>query len=306
MTATSPNPGPAAKDLATKDLITKDANDYLQLWNTTLSEVLEQVCGAPCPVDSSAEAPSGALPKAEGDLYFLIASTGALRGEICVRVAESQALSLAQRMLGETTPTSQPSEQRNAVEEFFRQVGGRAATLVGSAYGEVQLRVESASPPTWAIAATSWMATRADAAVQLTFEWLLSAALAAELAAAVRAANSTASESGKPLESVAPAQAPEPASPIPLTSSAADSLFSANHLDLFKDVELDVTLRFGGRRMLLREILDLGPGVVIELDRQVQEPVDMLLDGRTIARGEVVVVEGNYGLRVLEVPGSSQ
>ena len=67
------------------------------------------------------------------------------------------------------------------------------------------------------------------------------------------------------------------------------------------DVDLAVTIRVGSRRLLLREILDLDPGAVIELDRQVSEPVDMLLDGRIIARGEVVVLDGNYGLRVTEV-----
>ena len=67
------------------------------------------------------------------------------------------------------------------------------------------------------------------------------------------------------------------------------------------NVELDVTLRFGGRRMLLREILELNSGAVVELDRQVQEPADLLLDGRLIARGEVVVVDGNYGLRILQI-----
>jgi flagellar motor switch protein FliN/FliY len=67
------------------------------------------------------------------------------------------------------------------------------------------------------------------------------------------------------------------------------------------DVELDVTLRFGSRSMLLRGILELDAGSVVELDRQVREPADLLLDGRLIARGEVVVVDGNYGLRVLEI-----
>jgi len=74
-----------------------------------------------------------------------------------------------------------------------------------------------------------------------------------------------------------------------------------HNLDLLADVELDVTLCFGGRRMLLHEILQLASGSVVELDRQVQEPADLLLDGKLIARGEVVVVDGNYGLRVLEV-----
>ena len=53
--------------------------------------------------------------------------------------------------------------------------------------------------------------------------------------------------------------------------------------------------------MLLQEILDLGTGAVVELDRRVQEPVELLLDGKLVARGEVVVVDGNYGLRVTEM-----
>ena len=93
----------------------------------------------------------------------------------------------------------------------------------------------------------------------------------------------------------AAAATPASANPPPAASSTLEKL------DLVMDVELDVNLRFGGRRMLLREILELAPGAVVELDRQVQEPADLLLDGRLIARGEVVVVDGNYGLRVTEV-----
>jgi flagellar motor switch protein FliN len=68
------------------------------------------------------------------------------------------------------------------------------------------------------------------------------------------------------------------------------------------DVELNVTLRFGQRQLALREVLELTSGSVIELDRQVEEPVELLLEGKVIARGEAVVIDGNYGLRVTEVP----
>ncbi len=61
------------------------------------------------------------------------------------------------------------------------------------------------------------------------------------------------------------------------------------------DVDPEASLRFGGRRMLLREILELDAGSVVELDCQVQQPADLLLDGKLIARGEVVVVGGHYG-----------
>jgi flagellar motor switch protein FliN/FliY len=81
--------------------------------------------------------------------------------------------------------------------------------------------------------------------------------------------------------------------------SARDA--SPEKLGMLMDVELVVTMRFGGRRMLLKDILDLCTGSVVELDQQVQAPVDLLLDGKVIARGEVVVVDGNYGLRVTDL-----
>jgi flagellar motor switch protein FliN len=74
------------------------------------------------------------------------------------------------------------------------------------------------------------------------------------------------------------------------------------NLQLVMGVELIVTLRFGQRRLALREVLELTSGSVIELDRQVEEPVELLLEGKVIARGEAVVIDGNYGLRVTEVP----
>lgn len=67
------------------------------------------------------------------------------------------------------------------------------------------------------------------------------------------------------------------------------------------EVPLTVTLRFGQRTMRLREVLELNTGTLVELDRQVEDPVDLILDERVIARGEVVIVDGNYGLRVTEI-----
>lgn len=72
----------------------------------------------------------------------------------------------------------------------------------------------------------------------------------------------------------------------------------ADRLDLLMDVELEVTLRFGGRQMLLHDVLELAPGSVLELDRHIDDPVELLVGGKIIAWGEVVVVDGNYGLRI--------
>ncbi|MGA9813671.1 MAG: flagellar motor switch protein FliN [Terriglobales bacterium] len=73
------------------------------------------------------------------------------------------------------------------------------------------------------------------------------------------------------------------------------------NVSLLENVEIDVTLRFGERRLPLREIGELRSGSVIELDKSLQEPAELLLGDRVVARGEVVIVDGNYGMRVTEV-----
>lgn len=72
-------------------------------------------------------------------------------------------------------------------------------------------------------------------------------------------------------------------------------------VELLLDVELEASLRFGCREMLLGDILKLGPGDVVELDRHVRDPVDLVIGDKIVARGEVVLINGNFGLRVSEV-----
>jgi flagellar motor switch protein FliN/FliY len=72
-------------------------------------------------------------------------------------------------------------------------------------------------------------------------------------------------------------------------------------VELLLDVELEATLRFGCREMPLGEILELGPGDVVQLDRHISDPVDLIVGDKIVARGEVVLINGNFGLRVTEV-----
>lgn len=97
-----------------------------------------------------------------------------------------------------------------------------------------------------------------------------------------------------PQPRVQPAAAPPPPMPGPAPGLSPG-------LQLLLDVELEASLRFGSREMPLGEILDLGPGDVVQLDRHVNDPVDLLVGDKIVARGEVVLVNGNFGLRVTEV-----
>jgi flagellar motor switch protein FliN/FliY len=92
-----------------------------------------------------------------------------------------------------------------------------------------------------------------------------------------------------------------PAPPAAAAQKAAPPAALNAGLELLLDVELEASLRFGSREMPLGEILDLGPGDVVQLDRHVADPVDLLVGDKIVARGEVVLVNGNFALRVTEV-----
>jgi flagellar motor switch protein FliN len=86
----------------------------------------------------------------------------------------------------------------------------------------------------------------------------------------------------------------------PTTAQSRGAALSPG-IELLLDVELEASLRFGCREMPLAEILDLGPGDVVQLDRHLSDPVDLIVSDKIVARGEVVLVNGNFGLRITEV-----
>ncbi len=72
-------------------------------------------------------------------------------------------------------------------------------------------------------------------------------------------------------------------------------------LDLLLDVEMPMRIRFGRTSLLLRELLALTPGAVIPFPRSTEEPAEIVVNGRVVARGAVVSVKGNYAVRITEV-----
>jgi flagellar motor switch protein FliN/FliY len=72
-------------------------------------------------------------------------------------------------------------------------------------------------------------------------------------------------------------------------------------LDVILDIDLPLVVRFGRTELPLKTLTQLGPGSVIDLARSPHEPVEVLVSNRVVARGEVVVVQGNYGIRILDV-----
>lgn len=95
-----------------------------------------------------------------------------------------------------------------------------------------------------------------------------------------------------------------PAVDLPLFDAPSGRTFgreSGNGMTRVRDIPLEVTVELGRTRILIRDILDLGAGSIIELDKIAGEPVDLFANGLLVARGEVIVIEDNFGVRVTEI-----
>jgi flagellar motor switch protein FliN len=269
---------------------------YAAVWAEALAAVTGQIVGQARSYEVTPLVDEAAAAPAES-FWVIVRHQGGLRGEMSIRLDPRDAAGLAALLLGKPAPTvvtpaevapaeSTPDEavpavvallqeQKEAAEEFLRQVVGHVATGLRALAGEVQVQVAAAARPTWAVAAAYALVPGESTAARL--ELRLSAAL----------------------EATQPAAATPPAVvAVPVAAPAAPAAAS---LDPFLDVAMELTLHFGECRMRLEEVLELSAGAVVEMNRRVQEPVELRLEGRLLARGEVVVVDGCYGVRITEV-----
>ncbi|MEG2774016.1 MAG: flagellar motor switch phosphatase FliY [Acetivibrio sp.] len=84
-------------------------------------------------------------------------------------------------------------------------------------------------------------------------------------------------------------------------NGAINPLMQQENIDLIMDVPLEVTVELGRTNKSIKEILDFSPGTIIELNKLAGEPIDVLVNGKFVAKGEVVVIEENFGIRVTEI-----
>jgi flagellar motor switch protein FliN len=188
-------------------------------------------------------------------------------------------------LLGEGT------DQKAAWEELLREVAEASAGELLASTGQ-KCRVEGfeAAPPESQVSCAFQLRSSARAWTILVRDDVRPARSAAKPAVAA--------EAGGPARPAGPGS--DAAIPDGAIQDAAIQGVSPG-VELLLDVELEATLRFGCREMPLGELLDLGPGDVVQLDRNVTDPVDLIVGDKIVARGEVVLVNGNFGLRVTEV-----
>lgn len=270
----------------TSQITDSPAQDLQRVWMDSLRTVLSQIAGAPITVEAVSEQEAGASQSAKSrpGVWQIFQAAKAMHGQMAIQATEAEAVVLGQLLVSEPHDPAATFEKdrREAFEELLRQVLGQVATgLKTLAEGEVELKPAGGEAPAWPDAAR--LGIRITGEKIPAFDLVLVAT--AELLQSLRRTPAEIAPLAKPAEG----RAPEPAAG------------KAPNLDLLLDVKLEATIRFGQKQMLLREILELHPGSALAMDHHVDEPVDLLVGGRMVARGEVVIVDGNYGLRVTEI-----
>ncbi len=91
---------------------------------------------------------------------------------------------------------------------------------------------------------------------------------------------------------------------LPVAEGLPEEPLGGRPIELLYNVDMAVTVELGRTRMTMRELLALRPGKIVELDRSARAPVDILVNNTLLARGEVVVVDEELGVRVTEIAGS--
>ena len=258
----------------------------------TVATAAAGVLPSPEPLSPSAAAPgndqvavsfAGAVV---GDLE------GQLSGRIAVLVGQDLVAALAASPIGGLDLAS-------ALQPTLDAMAAALHGQVGAAR-EVDLRLvaDDMGP---AFSCSNLAGPTSTAAVLLQDYTLRAALYAPALAAEV--------EGGAATLPAQPAQPPQPAQAAPAGPPATVGAGSVSRggdgrrrgIEMLHGVDMEVTVEIGRARMTVRELLDLAPGAVLELDRAAGSPADLLVNGRLIARGEVVVVDEDFGLRITEI-----
>ena len=181
----------------------------------------------------------------------------------------------------------EPEEARNTWLEILAQSFSATARTIGLLLGR---EVSSTS----GVEHAPEMELKEWAALSLRFgdDTPDTPALVALSSALVSGISNSKREEPAPAEAFAPAVAEAPvAAPLPRSRT----------MELLLDVDLPISISFGKAHLPIKEVLQLTTGSIVELNRGVNEQVEVLVNQRLIARGEVVVVDGNYGVRIQEI-----
>jgi flagellar motor switch protein FliN len=270
--------------MTTKDLAEKTYRPFSQAFFSALVAAISEASGSSWLVAAVPDAQSTAEESQPVRMNLML--EGDLRGEFLLEFRHADAVSLAAKLLQQ--PAGEfGTEQSEAVLKCVETGMSQFCSAVAEEYGTFTSKASIVTEPASDSANVAEVTAADDGGNRISLLMYLNPVLAEALSLHAKKASADETDGN---------------SRNPTRKKEGEPNPEQLNLQLVMGVELNVTLRFGQRQLALREVLELTSGSVIELDRQVEEPVELLLEGKVIARGEAVVIDGNYGLRVTEVP----
>jgi len=266
-------------------------NKFIGSWLARAEEILGQELGVPVDL-----LPGGAISPTAPSISWMVDIAGAWEGTFTA-TADCEAIAV---LFGnaETSVADAGAEQW---ERLFKRICIEAAALLGNESGRA-CEVAMISPGDAAVdpEGMRYQLRAGEGGMALVLADRI------EIAAVVALGDQPRSGPARPADSSTPLRRNEGSAKAPVAQAAEDGQRAADAvarqgIELLLDVELEASLRFGSREMTLSDLLALGPGDVVQLDRALTDPVDLIVGDKIVARGEVVLVNGNFGLQVTEV-----
>ncbi len=316
---TPPPPPPA---------ITPEEEDTIKEYSHTVSnasqDVLSTLLGesANTTVGDFSETDSNSVAdEISGDMVVAeLNYKGMVQGKSLVIMSEENAMQLAAQMTGGGAGSEFGDLEESAFSEAIQSVFSSANTSMAQKFGgEIQLE-----PPeiiTRPANLGDLMPESAERSILLTYNMQSGAVngpiyqvIPRNLLNSIINASSAGPSAPKdglgdraPIQAKTPPIMAAPAQFSPMTGQSMDMQSAVapsvdiSNLELILDISLEVTVELGRTHRKIRDVLELGPGSVIELNRLANEPVDILVNDKLFAKGEVVVIDENFGVRITDI-----
>ena len=316
---------PSATSQAVKDYgaLTKVFELFNEQASTVISTILNKQVS--CEIVKCDKTDKATVHGSVGSPQLLLTipfKTGESRPLYCV-LAKKDAAFLSDLMMMGDGSAAYTEDHKDAIIELMGQVMGSFATALGGKFNE-QVGIDPITPAEFDFASPAFPLETTDMAIvkttlaggsacqmlflmpdELSMELMNKMAKAARTEGTGRDLNEGNLMGGPDSAGLAEIPAGQGGNDsfveTSLSSNSLRSGASHENIDMLLDVELDVFIELGRTNLSIKRVLELAPGSIVELDRMAGEPVDLLVNDKVVAKGEVVVVDENFGIRIVSL-----
>lgn len=290
---------------------------------TVLSTVLSKEVNVSAAQASPASSDSIKKDYAKDQLNINIQFNKGFQGQFFFVISKKDTAALADLMMMGDGAAEYEEDHKDAIGELLNQVMGAVSTTFGIQFS-MECAVTSASvanfdPALSEIPMDQCLSSAVSFKIKDILDSKILLLIPNDLGKAISEKAASKKEPAKPGQEDAAASAGGvtgdlsgasaqlgsfESAPVTSTSSGGvqgGAAATPGNINMLLDIQLQVAIELGRTEMSIKRILELGPGSIIELDRMAGEPVDLLVNGKVVAKGEVVVVDENFGIRIISL-----